>query len=432
MTGMKWQNWSGHVRATPHAHVRPADRDALSTAVSTAKGRIRMVGTGHSFTPLCATEDTLISLDRMAGTVLSCDRDALTARLQAGASLNALSRAMGAQGLAFRNLGDIDVQSLAGATSTGTHGTGTGFPCLSAEMQEISLMLATGEVVTATADQNADLLHAARIALGSLGVIVDATMSVQPSYNLHRRTFTRPLRDTLADAMECWKTHRNFEFFCLPYCDHAFVITHDETDAAPFGGKRDSDSNALMQLKQLRDLLGWSKPLRRAILNQVAKREKPEEMIGTSWEMLANTRNNHFNEMEYHLPVNQGLDALSEVLAVIERERRDVFFPIECRQTAADDAWLSPFQGGPRISVAVHAWHADSVDWFFEHVEPIFRRRGGRPHWGKMHSLGASDLRALYPDFDRFTALRRELDPQGRFLNAHLAGLWGEAFDDRA
>ncbi len=432
MGDVSWQNWSGHVRATPHAHVRPVDRDALSTVVAGSTGRIRMVGSGHSFTPLAATDDTLISLDRMEGTVLSCDADAATARLQAGASLNALSRALQDQGLAFKNLGDIDVQTLAGATATGTHGTGPGFSCLSAEMMEITLLLASGEFVVANAAQNTDLLHAARIALGSLGVIVDATMSVRESYRLHRRSFTQPLRDTLAGAMESWRAHRNFEFFCLPYCDHAFVIMHDETQAEPFGGKQDSDSNALMQLKQLRDLLGWAPPLRRAILNLVARREKPQEMIGSSWEMLANVRNNRFNEMEYHLPVDQGLDALQEVLAVIERQRRDVFFPIECRQTAGDDAWLSPFNGGPRISVAVHAWHEDSVDWFFDHVEPIFRRRGGRPHWGKMHSLQAAELRELYPDFERFTALRRELDPGGRFLNAHLAGLWGETLDDRA
>lgn len=429
MRGVNWQNWSGHVSAVPQAHVRPMDPDDLSRAISTAPGRIRMVGTGHSFTPLAATEGTLISLDQMEGTVLSCDTGAAMARLQAGASLNALSRTLQEKGLAFRNLGDIDVQTLAGATSTGTHGTGPGFPCLSAEMQEISLMLASGETIVANANRNTDLLAAARIALGSLGVIVDATMSVQSSYRLHRHTFTRPLRDTIDTAMDSWSRHRNFEFFCLPFCDHAFNIIHDATDAAPFGAKRNSDSNAVMQLKQLRDLLGWSKPLRRALLNQVAKRQKPEEMIGTSWEMLANERNNRFNEMEYHLPVDQGLDTLQEVLAVIERERRDVFFPIECRMTAGDDAWLSPFNGGPRISVAVHAWHEDSVDWFFDHIEPIFRRRGGRPHWGKMHSLKAAELRELYPDFKRFTALRRELDPAGRFLNPHLAGLWGEAFD---
>ncbi|MDF1720144.1 MAG: D-arabinono-1,4-lactone oxidase [Minwuia sp.] len=428
MADVNWQNWSGHVRSTPQKWLKPKDMTELRDALRAPDGHVRMVGKGHSFTALAATEGTLISLDEIPGTVLSCDRNAETARLQAGASLNALSRGLQQQGLAFKNLGDIDVQTLAGATSTGTHGTGVGFPCLSAEMVEINLMLASGELVTASTTENADLLHAARVAIGSLGIITDATVSVRPAYRLHRRTFTRSLQDTLAHAMGSWRTHRNFEFFCLPFCDHAFNIIHDETDADSFGAKENSDSNAVMQLKRLRDLLGWSKPLRRALLNQVARHQKPEEMIGTSWEMLASERNNRFNEMEYHLPVDQGLDALQEVLAVIERQRRDVFFPIECRQTAGDDAWLSPFQGGPRISVAVHAWHEDSVDWFFEHVEPIFRRRGGRPHWGKMHSLTAADLRELYPDFERFTALRRELDPGGRFLNAHTADLWGETF----
>lgn len=429
MADVNWQNWSGHVRSTPQQWLKPTDMNELANALQVSAGRVRVVGKGHSFTPVAATDGTLLSLDAISGTVLSSDRNTGTAWLQAGASLNALSRDLQQQGLAFKNLGDIDVQTLAGATSTGTHGTGPGFPCLSAEMAEINLMLASGEMVTASTSENTDLIQAARVAIGSLGIITAANFSVRPAFKLHRRTFTRPLRDTLAHAMESWKTHRNFEFFCLPFCDHAFNIIHDETDADSFGAKHDSDSNAVMQLKQLRDLLGWSKPLRRALLNQVAKRQKPEEMIGTSWEMLANERTNRFNEMEYHLPVDQGLDALQEVLAVIERERRDVFFPIECRQTAGDDAWLSPFNGGARISIAVHAWHEDSVDWFFDFIEPIFRRRGGRPHWGKMHSLKAADLRELYPDFQRFTALRRELDPAGRFLNAHLAALWGEPFE---
>ncbi|WP_281017983.1 MULTISPECIES: D-arabinono-1,4-lactone oxidase [unclassified Minwuia] len=429
MASSNWQNWSGHVRATPAAIFRPSDHAALSARLGESRGRVRIVGSGHSFTPLAATDHTLVSLSGIEGTVLSCDPSAATARLQAGASLNALSRDLQELGLAFRNLGDIDAQSLAGATSTGTHGTGSDFPCLSAEMQQITLVTATGETVTASEENGADLLHAARIALGSLGIIVEAEVSLQPAYRLHRRTFARPLKDTLATAMDSWAQHRNFEFFCLPFCDHAFNIVHDTTDEPDSGAKDNSDSNAVKQLKLLRDLLGWASPLRRAVLNKVARSQKPEDIIGPSWAMLANERNNPFNEMEYHLPVDQGLEALEEVLSVIERERRDVFFPVECRMTRGDDAWLSPFQGGPRISVAVHAWHLDRFDWFFEHIEPIFRRRGGRPHWGKMHSLQADDLRQLYPDFERFTKLRRELDPAGRFLNPYLADLWGEPFE---
>lgn len=430
MASGNWQNWSGHVQASPETIFRPGDQGELADLLNGTTGRVRVVGTGHSFTPLAATAGTLVSLGDMQGTVLGCDRDAATARLQAGASLNALSRRLQEQELAFRNLGDIDAQTLAGATSTGTHGTGPGFPCLSAELQEITLITANGETVVANAETGTDLLHAARIALGSLGIIVEAEVSLQPAYHLHRRTFTRPLKDTLASAMDCWQQHRNFEFFCLPFCDHAFNIIHDATDEPASGAKDNSDSNAVKQLKLLRDLLGWATPLRRTLLNHVAKGQKPEDIIGPSWAMLANERNNPFNEMEYHLPVDQGLEALEEALSVIERQRRDVFFPIECRMTGGDDAWLSPFQGGPRISVAVHAWHLDSFDWFFELIEPIFRRRGGRPHWGKMHSLKADDLRALYPDFDRFTKLRRELDPKGRFLNPHLADLWGEPFEE--
>jgi len=424
-----WQNWSGCVSAAPAAHLRPRDIDELRAGLATSQGPVRVAGTGHSFTPVAATSGMLVTLDALPGAMLDADREAGLARLQAGASLNQLSRSLQEHGLAFKNLGDIDVQTLAGATATATHGTGQGFPCLSAEIRELSLITATGDRVTASANENADLLKAARVALGSLGIIHEATVSVRAAFKLHRTTFVKSLKETLADAPAMWATHRNFEIFHVPFCDYALNVTHDETDADPMAGEANDDDASLRDLKRVRNLTGWSSILRRTLTNAVAKRVKPENMIDHSWQLLARERTVRFNEMEYHLPVETGLDALAEIIRMIERDRRDVFFPIECRMTAGDDSWLSPFQGAPRISIAIHAFYKDDYDWFFTRAEPIFRRHGGRPHWGKMHSLEAPDLRDLYPDFDRFLAVRKTLDPDGRLLNPHLARLWGEPFE---
>lgn len=192
-------------------------------------------------------------------------------------------------------------------------------------------------------------------------------------------------------------------------------------------GDNDDDAS-LKQLQIVRNVTRRMPSLRRFILNKAISLFGTEEnQIGTSWQLLSNERNFRFNEMEYHLPVDTAFEAMAELVHAIEKANTDVFFPIECRQTAGDDAWLSPFEGGPRVSIAVHAGYRDDYKWFYEIAEPIFRRYGGRPHWGKMHSLVASDLHDLYPNFQHFLDVRKTLDPKGRFLNAHTAKLWGVA-----
>lgn len=419
-----WRNWSGLVQARPSRHERPRSVEEVQELLRSTRGPVRIAGSGHSFTALAETDGLLLSLDRMEGGVL--DSEGALARLQAGASLNRLSRALQERGLAFKNLGDIDVQSLAGATATATHGTGAEFPCLSAEIRGARLVTADGSLLTVDSERNAEWLPAVPVALGALGVLVEATVAVRSAYKLHRKTSIRPLTQTLAEAEQHWAKHRNYEFFYLPFCDYAFNVTHDETDAEDFADAGGDDDEGLRQMKLLRDLTAWAPPLRRRIINWVARRFKAEEKVGTSWQLLANERRFLFNEMEYHLPAERGLEAFEELRDTLEREQRDVFFPIECRRTAGDSNWLSPFQHGERISLAVHVPHRESHDWFFSLAEPIFRKYGGRPHWGKLHSLGHRDLLELYPDFHRFLGLRRELDPDGRFLNAHLAKLWGE------
>lgn len=425
----RWQNWSANVSFEPDVLAVPRTLGELTETISRSAGQVRVVGSGHSFTSLAQTTDTLLSLEALPGEVLSIDVANSQATLNAGASLNRLSRALQEENLAFKNLGDIDVQSLAGATSTATHGTGSTLPCLSAEIAELGLITASGELLRIGATENAHLLPAAQVALGSLGVIVDATVNVRPAYKLHRKTFIKKLDATLAEAPSLWDRHRNYEFFYLPFCEYAFNITHDETDEADRRIGTSDDEAGLRDLRRLRTVLKRMSPLRRAILNQVARRTATEDVVGTSWELLANERNSKFNEMEYHLPVDTALDAMAEVIAQVEANP-DVYFPVECRRTAGDSAWLSPFQGADRISIAVHIGEGDDYQWLFDAVEPILQRYGGRPHWGKLHSMTANGLRSLYPDFDRFLEVRRELDPTGRFLNRHTAALWGEKIHD--
>jgi FAD-linked oxidoreductase len=344
--------------------------------------------------------------------------------LGAGAKLHDLSPQLSERGYAFRNLGDIDVQTLAGATSTGTHGTGKELQGLAAEIQALKLVTGSGELLEISAHENSEWLDGARVALGALGVITEIKMQLVERFKLHRQVWPASNKHTLENAERYWDENRNFEFFYIPFSDTSLLLTHNVSTEPSTPANHDTSTSAMMQLKSLRDSLKWFTPLRRWLLKRAIANEPTENIIGESWDLLASERNVRFNEMEYHLPVERGLEALEEVRHYIETKRPDVFFPFEARQTKRDSAWLSPFNGGNRISVAVHCYHKDAYDFLFTDVEPIFQKYGGRPHWGKLNSMTAAQARAWYPDFENFAALRRELDPDGRLLNGYLSDLF--------
>ena len=240
-----------------------------------------------------------------------------------------------------------------------------------------------------------------------------------------RQVWLEPFEEALAKAEERWATHRNFEFYAVPFTGLAAGISHDETDDPAEARGPDQDSAFLDALKGLRNLLGFSTPLRKAAAKALLAGAKPETAVDEGWKLLSTERPVRFNEMEFHLPVEVQLEALAEIVAIIEKERPDVFFPIEVRRIAADDAWLSPFHGGPRGSIAVHTHYKDDFSFLYGLIEPIFRRYGGRPHWGKLHNLRGEPLAALYPRWNDFLKVRAELDPEGRMLNPYLKGLFG-------
>ena len=421
-----WQNWSRSIAPQKAEIAAPQDIAALKKLLRETEGGVRPVGSGHSWTGLVPCDGAIVKLDHFNG-VGAVDAQAQTAWLGAGARLKDLSPQLAEKGLAFRNLGDIDVQSLAGATSTATHGTGRELPCLAAEILGLRMVTGGGEAIEISARQNADLLPAAQVGLGALGIYTEIQMQLVARHKLHRRVWFAPYNQVLVDAAQLWRDHRNFEFFYLPFSGQAMCITHNITEAADRVRAQDESDDGVMQLKALRDWLGWFPYLRKKLLAAAIADAPEEDVVGESWRLLSSARNVPFNEMEFHLPPDNALDALEEVRTHIERHRRDVFFPFECRMTAGDKAWLSPFHDGPRISIAVHTHAPDEYEFLFTEIEPIFRRYGGRPHWGKLNGFSGQDMRATYPKFDAFAELRAELDPQGRLLNPYLRSLFGVA-----
>ena len=428
-TTRAWQNWSRSIPPSNAQLETPADGDALLARIKQANHDpsarpVRPVGAGHSWTDLVPNDTSIIRADSFTG-LGEIDKDKNRAWLGAGTRLRELSPLLAAQGLAFRNLGDIDVQTLAGAVSTATHGTGRTLPALSAEITGLRMVTGGGEFLEISDGQNADMLEAARVALGSLGVLTEIQMQLVPRYKLHRRVWFERHDSLLGRADSLWQENRNFEFFYLPFSGQSMAITHNETDAADTPRKKDDDGSAVMQLKSVRDYFSWFPALRKHLLARALSRAREENVIGESWQLLSTDRNVLFNEMEYHLPVNEGLEALEEVRRFIEKKRPDIFFPFEARRTSGDTAWLSPFQGEERISVAVHCYAEDAFEFLFTDIEPIFLRRGGRPHWGKLNRLDFATAQSLYPDFDRFRDFRHRLDPNGVMLNPYLANLFG-------
>jgi FAD-linked oxidoreductase len=419
---MLWRNWSGIESAYPALRSAPASEAEVARTLKTAAAPIRPVGAGHSFTGLVPTSGTLMTLDQVAG-VERWEGD--EAVVWTGTRLGALGPALAAKGRAMPNLPDINKQSLGGAIGTGTHGTGTAFKAIHGDVTALRLATVSGEILDCDATRNADVFNAARVSMGALGVITQVRLRTSENRRLHRNVWIEPLADTIAQAEARWAKHRNYEFYAVPFTDLAANITHDETDLPATAPTASSDDVFLEALKQLRNLLGFSTPLRKAAAKALLGGTKPETAVGEGWKLLSTERPVRFNEMEFHLPPETQMAALKEVVAAIETHRRDVFFPIELRRIAADDAWLSPFNGGPRGSVAVHCYYKDDYRFLFELIQPIFLAHGGRPHWGKLHSLKAPQLARLYPDWEAFQTVRRRLDPQGRMLNPYLRELLG-------
>jgi FAD-linked oxidoreductase len=282
------------------------------------------------------------------------------------------------------------------------------------------LISANGEVIDCSPAVHSEVFNAARVGLGAFGVITRIGLRNRPLTRIHKRTHVAQLDEAIEQWPELIAKHRNVEFYAVPFTGLALVIACDETTEPVKPRGPDTDVEGLMGLKQLRDLFGFSHRLRRRIAQSEMANLPPEEAIDEGWKLLSSERPVRFNEMEFHLPLENQIPALREVIAAIEQHRPDVFFPIEVRVIESDDAWLSPFFGRLSGSIAVHAWYKDEYQFMFELIEPILRRHGGRPHWGKLNALRESDFAALYPKWNEAMAVRRELDPKDRFLNDYL------------
>ena len=391
-TAATWRNWSGRVACRPARVTTPASEEEIAQVVGAATRdglSLRVAGSGHSFTPLVATDGVLVQLDAWQG-VESFDEAFCHATIRAGSKIASLGEPLRARGMALGNQGDVDVQALAGALSTGTHGTGRLLGSLSSQVVGLRLVAADGSVVSCDAGHDPELLEAARVSLGALGVLSSATLRLVPAYRLHEKVWKVPVESCLSELAERIARHRHFEFFWYPHRDLAEMKVLDPTDAAP-------------------DPMDGVKG----------------ERIDWSFRIFPTVRDLRFNEMEYAVPAANGPACFAAVRERMRTRHADVLWPVESRTVAADPGWLSPMHGRDSVAISIHQDASLPCDAFFADVEPIFREHGGRPHWGKIHNLRARELAPLYPMWERFLDVRRRLDPRGTLLNDHLRELFG-------
>ncbi|MDO8422872.1 MAG: D-arabinono-1,4-lactone oxidase [Parvibaculum sp.] len=423
---LPWRNWSGGQSCQPAQRIAPANEGELAELLRKVPTPIRAVGAGHSFSPVVPTDGTLVTLDRIAG-VENINAKTHQADVLGGTRLYRMADDLADMGLAFDNMPDINKQSLAGAISTSTHGTGANIGSLSTFVQGLRLVTVSGRTIDCSATKNADLFQAARVSVGSLGLITKARVQARPLYKLKRRVWVQPVEEMLEALPELEAKHRNFEFYYVPYSGLALGISNDETDEAETPTLMNEDDDSLMQLKMLQDWLGWAPGMRRWAIQKAFGDYPVETRVDFSHKTLTSERGVRFNEMEYHLPREVAADALREIIKTIETNNIRVFFPIEFRTVAADDIWLSPFYGRKSASIAVHQFHEWDYHDYFAAVEAIYKKHEGRPHWGKINTLKAADFAALYPKWNDFLKIRKELDPTGKFLTPYMKDVFGVA-----
>jgi FAD-linked oxidoreductase len=430
----EWSNWSGWVKAQPQQFLNPASEAELAGGVRSAPGPVRVVGSGHSFTALGETQGTLVSLDAMQG-IVSTDAAAPSATVRAGTKIHALGRPLFDAGLGLKNQGDIDRQAIAGAVGTGTHGTGPSLGSLSAEVKAFRLVTADGEVLSCSPSANREIWEAGRVSFGTLGIMSEITLEVRKAYKLRERNWVMPAAECWRDLAKLRDGHRHFEFFWFPHADGVVAKALDETDeevGPPYTAEQMAARGEKVSADQRTFKFGCEAARFLPFLSARLQRLFTSASMGApsrarrSHEIFPSSRTVRFNEMEYAVPAANGADCIREIAEAIRAKRIGGVFPIEFRFVKADDIWLSPFYKRDAVTISVHQYHRQPYAPLFDVAEAIFRRYGGRPHWGKLHALDAAAFAKLYPRWGDYQALRGRLDPKGKLLNSYLRRIFGE------
>ncbi|MFJ8621026.1 D-arabinono-1,4-lactone oxidase [Streptomyces clavifer] len=428
-----WRNWAGNVTARPVRTASPASVDELAEVLRRASEdglRVKPAGTGHSFTATAATDGVLIRPVLLTG-IREIDRTAMTVTVEAGTPLKRLNAALARDGLSLTNMGDIMEQTVAGATSTGTHGTGRDSASIAAQIRALELVTADGTVLHCSPDENADVFAVARIGLGALGVISAITFAVEPVFLLTAREEPMTFDRVTSDFDRLVAENEHFEFYWFPHTGNCNTKRNNRSagPAAPPSRIRGWIDDELLSngIFQVACSIGRAVPGTVPSIARISSRAlSARTYTDIPYKVFTSPRRVRFVEMEYALPREAAVEALREVRAMVDRSPLRVGFPVEVRTAPADDIALSTASGRESAYIAVHMYRGTPYQAYFTAVERIMTGYDGRPHWGKIHTRNARDLAGTYPRFGEFTALRDRLDPDRLFANDYLRRVLGD------
>ena len=427
-----WRNWAGNQKANPLSIEAPKSVSELSAIVSRASEqgqKVKAVGSGHSFTSAAATNGRMIRLENLNG-ILHIDHASCQVTVGGGTRLSDLNMLLHTEGLALANLGDIAYQTVAGAISTSTHGTGRALTGLAGQVVAMKLIDGQGEIIECSKTLNPQIFDVARVSVGALGIITEYTLQAVPSFRL--RALEQPMRldDVLENAHDLASAHDHFEFFWIPHTKWALTKRNNRTEdeLQPLPRVKGWIDKTFMENYAFGALcrVGRARPSLIPRLATALPSSGSREYVDQSFKIFASPRIVRFYEMEHALPVDALVPALKEIRAMVDRKGYLLNFPVEVRFTKGDDVPLSTAYGRDSAYIAVHVYKGMECEPFFRDVEDILRAYNARPHWGKMHYRDAEELSKLYPRWDEFIALRNQLDPQRTFSNAYSDTVFGK------
>ncbi|MFE1442112.1 D-arabinono-1,4-lactone oxidase [Streptomyces sp. NPDC058739] len=427
-----WRNWGGNVSARPAREATPASVEELAAVVRSAAReglKVKPIGSGHSFTSIAATDGVLIRPQLLTG-IRTIDRDTMTVTVEAGTPLKRLNMALAREGLSLTNMGDIMEQTVSGATSTGTHGTGRTSASIAAQIKGLELVLADGSVLTCSETENPDVFAAARIGLGALGIVTAITFAVEPVFLLTAREEPMPLDRVLSEFDQLWAENEHFEFYWFPHTGNTSTKRNNrsagpERPVSRLAGWFEDEflSNGVFQAAQW---VGRAAPGTIPSIARIASTAlSARSYTDIPYKVFTSPRRVRFVEMEYAVPREALVDTLRELRDMVDRSRLRVSFPVEVRTAPADDIALSTASGRDSAYIAVHMFRGTPYQEYFTAAERIFTAHEGRPHWGKVHTRDAEYFAGVYPRFGEFTKLRDRLDPQRLFQNDYLRRVLG-------
>lgn len=404
-----WTNFFGNLTCQPSRTANPISETDVQKAVAGARNNgeeLRVVGGGHSLPPVVPTSGTLLDLAALDGE-LRVDRDALTATIPAGRTLRSIFNPLWDAGVALKNMGELADGTIAGAISTGAHGTGIDLQCTSASLVHARLALASGDIIEVSREQDENLLRAAQVSLGMLGVLTEVTIEVAPAYDLQEVAGTMDLDQVLDQWDDLVASHRHFSFYYIPN-DTARRAFAEQLEHLPSTGGEGCYVSRI-------DAVTPDVP--REDLGPHSHRDRMDRVLTIDFDP-------NYREIEYAVPLEAGKDTFLEMRDLIGSSFPEYAYPINVRFVAGDDAFLSAYSGGPRVVFSVSEDPEADYASTLAPIEELFLGRGGRPHWGKEHALSQADTSRLFPDLDKFATVRRDLDPAGLFLNDHVRELF--------